>query len=109
MTNTKNKTYLFELGQQVFNRITMLTIEEAQKAGKILVPSLFIDNMFRRHLHNDSDICEEDKGYNKAEIDANCGRVVSSFNTVIGKVYLITELGGEEYISRTTLLLASEY
>jgi hypothetical protein len=61
-----------------------------------------VDKLIDRHVHGDfGDIGPEDKELNQKAI-LEGGRIVSSYNTDIGTVLVITE-------EDTTVLLAEEY
>ena len=65
-----------------------------------------ISILLARHVSGDwGNLCEEDKALNDAALLSGQDRIFSSYNTPLGKIWIITEHDR----SLTTILLPSEY
>ena len=89
-------TPLFKLGQIVATPAALARCEAAD-----ITPSSLLD----RHVSGVwGDLDNEDKAVNDSAI-INCWRILSAYETSLGKVWIITEWDR----SATTLLLPSDY
>lgn len=78
-------------------------IDNAMKESKTFVKE--IDDACGKYIKKDwGNLCEEDRVVNEDAIKYG-GRVFASYNTVKGKIYIITEADR----SVTTILFADEY
>ncbi len=95
---------LFELGAVLMTAEVARMVEEDGAIGTVL-------DCLQRHASGDwGDLCEEDKRMNdeaiEAERDGGCtDRLLSAYETGIGKLYVITEWDR----STTTVLTPEEY
>jgi len=95
----KNK--IFDLGQTVMTRTINNEIADSEPFA------VEITKAFARHCVGDwGDLCKEDKQLNELSLTSeNQGRLFSAYNTIKGKIYIITEWDR----SATTILFANEY
>lgn len=85
----------FPLGQTVATRGVLDLLTENE-----------IFNLLIRHAAGDwGDLCCEDKNLNNSALSSGEGRLFSAYNTLNGKVWIITERDR----SATTILLPNEY
>ena len=74
-------------------------------AAEMISDGLLVDLYLDRHWRGDwGDVCEEDKEINEQSI-LHGDRLLSSFETALGKIWIITEADRES----TTVLTQDEY
>lgn len=93
----------FKIAQLVMTCGIEALLKENELDFLNIAPLLF------RHMDNDSELCQEDLELNVEAIKSNCGRVLSKFNFLGEKIYIITDGLGTENYNYTTILLADEY
>lgn len=96
---------LFNLGETVMTRGVYEKLEDIEDV--LSMDDLML--MLGKHLHNDSDSCEEDRELNQQAIDQNCDRVVSKFNLFGNSYFVITYLYENQTYNNTTVMLTWEY
>lgn len=96
---------LFNLGETVMTRGVYEKLEDIEDV--LSMDDLML--MLGKHLHNDSDSCEEDRELNQQAINQNCDRVVSKFNLFGDSYFVITYLYENQNYNNTTVMLTWEY
>ena len=96
---------LFNLGETVMTRGVYEKLEDIEDV--LSMDDLML--MLGKHLHNDSDSCEEDRELNQQAINHNCDRVVSKFNLFGDSYFVITYLYENQIYNNTTVMLTWEY
>ena len=90
----------FRLGQVVMTRGIADKIDEIVGYKEAVLKS------FQRYTNGDwGDMCEEDKEMNDRAVKSGDDRILASYNTEFGKIWIITEWDR----SATTILLPDEY
>ena len=91
----------FDLGEEVMTQGIANMLNDWSVCDELL-------NAINRYKNGDwGDLCEDDKALNDEAVQTNNGRILASYKTSKGKVWIITDFCPPQNI--TTILLPEEY